>query len=403
MERIYEQLIQEHLLNNRQMLFLAGPRQVGKTTCSLHTKEFIQHLYYLNWDNRDHQKIIITGPAAVATYLNLEKATVGLTVIIFDEIHKYSKWKNFLKGFFDTYSDLAKIIVTGSAKLDIYKKGGDSLMGRYFLYRIHPLTVGELATITLDNHTEIREPHILDENILTRLLEFGGFPEPFLKHDKRFLNHWRRLRQQQTFQEDIRQLSQIQEFAQFEMLAETLKWQSGQLINYTNLANNINVSVPTVQRWLKSLEAFYYCFTVKPWHKNIKRSLRKEPKIYLWDWSLVNDVGQRCENFIASHLLKAIHFWTDSGLGDYGLYFLRDKEKREVDFLVTKNQQPWFLVEVKHSQNNHLSKNLYYFQEKTQAPHAFQLAFDLPYVAKNCFDYLRPIIVPVETFLSQLV
>ena len=169
-----------------------------------------------------------------------------------------------------------------------------------------------------------------------QLIDFGGFPEPFLKNNERFANQWHRLRQTQMIQEDIRALSQIQEIAQLGMLADVLIAQAGQLISYTSLANQINASIPTVQRWIKSLEAFYYCFTLRPWSKNVKRSLRKEPKIYLWDWSNIEDKGARCENMVAAHLLKAVHFWQDSGLGEYDLYFLRDKEKREVDFLVTK-------------------------------------------------------------------
>jgi uncharacterized protein len=402
MKRIYEQLIQTHLQEDRQMVFLAGPRQVGKTTCGLHAEAFIQHTHYLNWDNADHQKIFISGPAAVVTYLGLQKTTAGLTVVIFDELHKYGKWKQFLKGFFDTYGELTKIIVTGSAKMDIYRKGGDSLIGRYFLYRIHPITLGELASVHL-SETEIRPPHPIAKNSLQKLLTYGGFPEPLIKENKPFLGRWRRLRQQLTLQEDIRQMGQIQEWAQFDMLAQILKEQAGQLTSYTTLANTINMSVPTVQRWLKNLEAFYYCFTIRPWHKNVKRSLRKEPKLFLWDWSLVNDIGKRYENFVASHLLKAVHFWTDCGLGTYDLYFLRDKEKREVDFLVTKDQKPWFLVEVKASQNTTISKNLHYFQQQTQAKHAFQVVFDRGYIEKNCFAYTIPVIVSVETFFSQLV
>jgi hypothetical protein len=175
------------------------------------------------------------------------------------------------------------------------------------------------------------------------------------------------------------------------------------LTNYSELAKKIHVSSETVRRWIETLKALYYCFSIQPWTTNISKSLLKEPKIFLWDWSLAEDKGQRLENFVASHLLKAVHFWTDRGFGDYELYFLRDKEQREVDFLVTKDKKPWFLVEVKSSSHQGISKSLYYFQEQTGAPHAFQVAFDLPYVQKDCFSHKKPLIVPATTLLSQLI
>lgn len=403
MKRLYETLIQQHIAENRQMIFLAGPRQVGKTTLSKLTQQLTKDFYYLNWDNLDHQHMIIRGPKHIMQQLGLEKLPVGnKPILVLDELHKYSRWKLFLKGFFDSYGDHFHIIITGSAKLDIYKRIGDSLMGRYLLYYIHPLSVAELINPTLNN-TEIRQPQKIKPLQFEQLLEFGGFPEPLLKANKRFYNQWGRLRYQQTFHEDIRSLTEIHEMAQLEMLATILKNQAGNLVNYSHLAQEVNVSVPTIKRWIDSLSAFYYCFTIKPWSKNVTRSLRKQPKVYLWDWSVITDLGAKIENFVASHLLKAVHFWTDYGFGKYELYYLRDKEKQEVDFLVTKNQQPWFLVEVKYSQQNGLNKALYNFQTQTKATHAFQVVFDMPFIDKDCFDYKTPIIVPVQTFLSQLV
>jgi predicted AAA+ superfamily ATPase len=154
---------------------------------------------------------------------------------------------------------------------------------------------------------------------------------------------------------------------------------------------------------IEVLKSFYYCFTIQPWAHNVVRSLIKEPKIYLWDWSLNSDVGARAENFIASHLLKAVHFWTDRGWGDYALYYLRDKEKREVDFLIVKEGKPWILAEVKHSDKGCPSKSLYYFQEMLGAEHALQVALDMDYVDQSCFDSSKPLIVPAKTFLSQLI
>jgi predicted AAA+ superfamily ATPase len=191
--------------------------------------------------------------------------------------------------------------------------------------------------------------------------------------------------------------------SEIQLLAEILEQEASHSLNYSTLASKIKVSTPTLQRWIELLKNLYFCFTIQPWAKNVTRSLVKEPKIYLWNWALIEDPGARVENLIASHLYKAVQFWTDQGLGEYGLYYLRDKDKREVDFLVTKNRKPWFLVEAKSSGDRGISRWLYYFQEKLKVPHAFQIGFDLPYVDKDCFSYKEPIIVPAKTFLSQLI
>ena len=316
--------------------------------------------------------------------------------------HKYSKWKTFLKGFFDTYKEKVKIIVTGSSRLDTYKKGGDSLMGRYFPYRLHQLSIAELQRVELSGKG-INVPLQSKSNDFEKLLKNGGFPEPFIKNNPRFLNRWKTLRQEQLIREDLRDLSRIQELGQIEILAEILKYQSGQLTNYSSIAKKVNVSSDTIRRWIKTLQSFFYCFTVQPWSKNIPRSLIKEPKIYLWDWINVEEEGSRVENLVASHLLKAVHFWTDCGFGQYDLWFIRDKERREVDFLVSQDKKPWFLIEVKLSSKGGISKNLAYFQDKIKAKHAFQVVFDIDYIPRDCFKHSEPIIVPARTFLTQLV
>lgn len=401
-KRIYTSVIKEHFKNHRQMIFLSGPRQAGKTTVSLMAKEFTNQFSYLNWDNLDHRKIVLEGVESVASFAGLDRLTLEETIIVFDEIHKYSKWKTFLKGFFDTYKEKVKIIVTSSSLLGIYKKGGDSLMGRYFPYRLHQLSIAELQRVELSGK-EINEPFQSKSNDFEKLLKNGGFPEPFIKNDPRFLNRWKTLRQEQLIREDIRDLSRIQELGQIEILAEILKHQSGQLTNYSSIAKKVNVSSDTIRRWIKTLQSFFYCFTVQPWSKNIPRSLIKEPKIYLWDWINVEEEGSRVENLVASHLLKAVHFWTDCGFGQYDLWFIRDKEKREVDFLVSQDKKPWFLVEVKLSSKGGISKNLAYFQDKIKAKHAFQVVFDMDYIPRDCFKHLDPIIVPARTFITQLV
>jgi predicted AAA+ superfamily ATPase len=402
MKRTYEMVIEEHLSQNRQMLFLMGPRQVGKTTTSLEASLHARNHYYLNWDDQAHRLLIVGGQEAVAKHMNLDKLQASTSIVVFDEIHKFPHWKDFLKGFFDVYGKLTKIIVTGSARLDVLNFGGDSLMGRYFLYRLHPLSIREIIDPSLSDN-EIRHPKKIPKKDLENLFLFGGFPEPYIQQNNRFYNRWKKLRFKQLFQEDLQDITNIQAIGQLQILTELLKKQAGQLVNFSDLATKVHVSGETVRRWVETLKALYFCFSIQPWTTNIPRSLLKEPKIYLWDWSAAEDKGQKLENFVASHLLKAIHFWTDRGLGDYGLYFLRDKEKREVDFLVTKNGSPWFLVEVKASSNGGISKALYHFQEQTKALHAFQIAFDLPYVDQDCFSHNEPIIVPASTFLSQLV
>lgn len=401
MKRIYQELLAQHLSELRQMIFLMGPRQVGKTTVSLEASgQWPQHFYF-NWDNPSDRLLFISGPNAIAQQVGLETLSQFPLVLVFDEIHKYGKWKTFLKGFFDLYEKKTKIIVTGSARLNIYKKGGDSLMGRYFYYRIHPLSVAEIVSPTIIPG-EIRPPAPIQDDDWVALIEHGGFPEPFIQRSATFSRRLRTIRKDQLFKEDLRDGTRIQELGQLELLSEILRGQAAESMDYQSLARKVNVSIDTIRRWLEVLKSFYYCFSIQPWSKNITRSLIKEPKLYLWDWSLVDEEGHRNENLVASHLLKAVHFWNDRGMGDYGLHYLRTKDKVETDFIVTKNKNPWFLVEVK-TRAQGLSPALFHFQKETKAPHAFQLAFDLPFVNKDCFAENDPIVVPAQTFLSQLI
>lgn len=401
MKRIYQELISQHLSQLRQMVFLMGPRQVGKTTVSLESAAKWPKHSYFNWDNPTDRLLFIAGPNAIVREAGLDELTEKQPVLIFDEIHKFGKWKNFLKGFFDLYEKKTKIIVTGSARLNIYKKGGDSLMGRYFYYRIHPISVAEIAAPVLIQE-EIRPPASITESDWAALLEHGGFPEPFIQRSKAFSRRLRTIRKDQLFREDLRDGTKIQELGQLELLAEILRSQAAESMDYQSLSKKVGVSNDTIRRWLEVLKSFYYCFSIQPWSKNITRSLIKEPKLYLWDWSLVEEESHRNENLVASHLLKATHFWNDRGLGEYGLHYLRTKDKIETDFLVTKNKKPWFLIEVKTKAQG-ISSALYHFQRETNAPHAFQVAFDLPFVNKSCFEEHEPILVPARTFLSQLV
>jgi len=401
--RLYEDLIDQHLRTHRQMLFLMGPRQVGKTTSAQRAAEAFEESHYLNWDNREHRRILVGGPESVAEFIELNRLRDHTPVLVLDEIHKWGKWKGFLKGLFDTYQTDVRIVVTGSARLDVLRSGGDSLMGRYFGYRMHPLSIGELARPTARTDALVAPPAELEEGVFEALLETGGFPEPHEKGDEQFHAKWRQTRSQLLFKEDLRDLSRIRELGQVEILADLLVDRVGGTLVYSNLARDLDASVGTIKNWLETLSQLYYCFRIRPWHKNVTRALRKRPKYYLWDWSLLDDdPGARAENFVASALLKAVHYWNDQGLIDFDLRYIRDKQQNEVDFAVIRDNSVWFLVEVKRSDTS-LTPALARFQDQTDADHAFQLVTDLPYTDADCFDHADPIVVPARTLLSQLV
>ena len=402
MRRFYEKIIWEHFFKHRQMLFLMGPRQAGKTTTSLMMAKVESAHTYLNWDVPEHRELIRKGPQAVASFAGCNQLGTPRPILVLDEIHKGADWKLFLKGFYDLFADRVHLLVTGSARLDVYQRGGDSLMGRYLAYRFHPLSFAELLNPSLPRELLQPTPPKIEETGFKRLLQFGGYPDPFIKSDKHFLQQWHHLRMQQLFREDLRDLTRVQELDRLELLAELIRQQVGQLTSFESFARKLRVTNKTVRRWVEILKRVYYCYSLRPWSTNVTRSLLKEPKFYLWDWSACLDPGARSENMIASHLLKAVHFWTDYGYGEFGLYFLRDKEKREIDFIVTRDRKPWFLVEVKNGEKE-LSRSLCYFQDKLQASHALQVSMKLPFVADNCFASPHPIIVPATTFLAQLV
>jgi predicted AAA+ superfamily ATPase len=358
--RIYTAIIRDHLQRYRQMALISGPRQVGKTTACRTAGDV-----YLNWDNADHRRIILRGPAALAEAAGVDHLRALPPVLVLDELHKHAKWKSLLKGFFDTYGERVRILVTGSSRLDLYRRGGDSLMGRYLLYRMHPWSVGELIRPGLPDGL-IQPPAAIDEDEWQALCDHGGFPEPFLRRDVRFSRRWRSLRQEQLSREDLRDVAHVRDVGTMEALMAILG------------------------------------FLIRPWFRNVTKALRKEPKWFLRDWSAIVDPGDRAETMVGCHLLKAVEGWTDLGFGDFELRYLRDKAKREVDFLVVRDRTPWFLVEVKHRDTG-LSPALAHFQAQTQAAHAFQAVMDMPFEPVDCFAAGRPRVVPARTLLSQLL
>ena len=394
--RLYTAILRDHLNRHRQMALVAGPRQVGKTTACRALADD-----YFNWDNADDRRGFLRGPAAIAGRLGLDRLRAKPPVVVFDELHKHAKWKALLMGFFDTYGGRARILVTGSSRLDVFRRGGDSLMGRYLLYHMHPWSVAESIRTSVPER-ELHAPAEIPDAEWNALWEHGGFPEPFLRRDSRFSRRWRSLRRDQLSREDVRDLARITDLGTMETLMQILAERSAQPLVYANLAGEVQVAIDTAKRWTGLLTSIHYGFLVRPWFKNVAKALRKEPKWYLRDWSGVDDDGARAETFVACHLLKAVEGWTDLGFGDFELRYLRDKQKREVDFLIVRDRRPWFLVEAKLS-DTRLSASLAYYQQQTKAPHAFQVVLNLPYEPADCFTAHRPVVVPARTFLSQLL
>lgn len=391
-------MLRHHVHEYRQMALVSGPRQVGKTTVCRQLADV-----YLTYDDLSDRQKILGSSAQLAALAGLGELSGRPRIIALDEIHKFRNWKNLLKGFFDKYESRARILVTGSSRLSVYRRGSDSLMGRYFLYHMHPFSVAEVLHTDLPGEAVLRRPAPIGAADLAALWQHGGFPEPFTRRDSTFTRRWARLRADQLVRGDLREVSQVHELGQIELLAKLLGDRSGQQLIYSSLAGEIRVSVDTVRRWIDLLASLHLGFVLRPWARDVANSLRKEPKWFLRDWSGVADDGARAETFVGCHLLKAVEGWTDLGLGDFQLFYLRDKAKREVDFLIARDHKPWCLIEVKKAEKQ-LSPALVHFQSKLKAPHALQAVIDLPYVDADCFKITgEPLVVPATTLLSQLL
>lgn len=363
-------------LERGKMAFLSGPRQAGKTTLAKTLLKTRGHGSYYTWDDIEFRRIWTKSPKKT-----ISEQDDSISLYIYDEIHKAARWKGTLKGVYDTLEDpkQAQILVTGSARLNVYRKGGDSLLGRYLHFRLHPFSLGELLG------TRGLDPDLVLKNILSsqaasgevksafeNLLKFGGFPEPLLEAREDLAMIWRRGRLEKIIREDLRDLSKLPELSQVEMLVALLEEKAGGLLSVESLREDLEVAHSTVQRWLNYLQQLYYCYLIRPYQRSVPRSLKKEPKLYLWDWSEVRDPGHRFENLIAGHLLKACHFWTDIGKGNFDLFYLRDKEKNEIDFLITKNRYPWIAVEAKCKDTN-WSPAFKAFRSRAQIPICLQV------------------------------
>lgn len=332
-----------------KMVFIAGPRQVGKTTLlqSIASLLGYEQIAYLNWDSAKDRPPIRD---IHYTFFNEQVANAkNKPLIIFDELHKYPKWKSFLKGYFDTFHAQLATFVTGSARLDIYRRGGDSLLGRYWLLHLNPFSMNEVLgkMNPLPPDKFISDAIAGAKEVVESLLQFGGFPEPFLSASSTLHRRWCRLRRKRLIKEDLRDLSKIHDLTHIENLMDLVIASTGSTLSVNSLRESLNVSYNAVNTWLKWLEAIYYCFRISPYFKQVARGLKKEGKYYLFDWSEVLDPGARFENMVAMHLRKSVDFWNDTGIGDFDLRFVRDLEKREVDFLILRDKKPWMLIECK--------------------------------------------------------
>jgi uncharacterized protein len=349
--RHLSQIIKNMAFSSQKMAFVSGPRQVGKTTF---TKMLLKERGsggYFNWDETEFRRAWAKDPKSIVL-----AAKAGETpLLILDEIHKAKMWKRNIKGVFDTLETPVDIVVTGSARLNVYKKGSDSLLGRYFHFRLHPFTLREMVLNSESSPNSLFEalharsliPKKEWLEAFKNLMQFGGFPEPLFAQDEKKARLWRRGRVEKVIREDLRDLSRIPELSRIEMLAALLPEKVGSLFSIASLREHLDVNHETVKRWVMFLQELYYLYEIKPYQGAVSRSLKKEGKAYLWDFSEVTEKSARYENLVGSHLLKACHFWTDSGEGEFSLHFIRNKEKQEIDFLVAKDGKPWMAVEAK--------------------------------------------------------
>ncbi|MGA1861997.1 AAA family ATPase [Deferribacter thermophilus] len=403
--RNIEEFVLQILNSYNKICFISGPRQSGKTTFSKMILERFQQGSYINWDIINHQKKIIKDPYF---FENENRDLQERFLVVFDEIHKYKDWKNYLKGCYDGYKDEFNFLVTGSGRLDLFKKGGDSLFGRYFALNLFPFTLGELENkkfISWDEFEQILLNGFEFKSFKTtyeQLWNFSGFPEPFLKNNIEFYNIWANERKKTVIKEDIRDAYYIKDISNIEILSTLLPFKVGSPLSINSIREDLNVAFDSIKKWLLILEQFYYIFTVKPYSKSLPRAIKKENKVYLYDWVEIEDNAAKFENLVALHLYKTITLWTQTGKGNFDLYYLRDKEKREVDFLVNKDNQLLFLVEVKLNDTD-LSKNLLYFQEKLKVPYAIQVVSKSGVLKKLKRNNYVQYMISADNFLYYLL
>ena len=348
--------IQVNIINDlrKKMVFVGGPRQVGKTTLAKAILHQNPSGHYFNWDFDDHRQDILHKRWSRSDQL-----------LVFGELHKYPKWKQWIKGVYDVIGENHSFLVTGSARLDLYRRGGDSLLGRYRYWRLHPFSLDEVPK------------GISKQDAFKRLMTVGGFPEPFLDGGEIDARRWRRERFDRILREDIRDLESIRNTAQMGLFLDLLRHRVGGLVALSNLANDIQISPKTAKSWLEILDHMYLTFTIRPYTKSLPRAVQKAPKIYFFDNAdVIGDEGARFENLVATGLLKRIHFLEDSEGYRCDLCYIRDKEGREVDFAIVKEGVVEELIEVKYRDDT-LSKSLQYYAERLKPKRATQIVANL--------------------------
>ncbi len=368
--------IESLVLARHKMLFLSGPRQCGKTT--LVKSLLFNKAHYFNWDDVSFKKRWTKDIDSLAEQV-LQDVRPR---IVLDEIHKNPKWKNQVKAFYDKYGDKIEIILTGSAHLNVYRRGADSLLGRFIHFHLHPLSYGELSSKSCMSFSEFNDfvggfsknqsvyskSSASENNKVKLLFEFGGFPEPYLAHDKKVHQIWIKNRFELLIRQDIAEVSHFLRSHQIDVLASLLSGKVGSPLSVQSLREDLDVAHTTVSRWMEALKLVYFHFDISPFSKNIVRSLKKDKKIYLYDWSVIETHGARFENMVASHLKKFVDYQNDSGQADLLLSYLRDKEKNEVDFVLVQKNKPILSIEVKVSELN-LDMTFLKFRKKDHYPH----------------------------------
>ena len=355
----------------RKMVFVAGPRQVGKTTMALSLPEAAGG--YLNWDVAEDRERILKGELPVNP------------IWVFDEIHKYRSWRNYLKGAYDGRPSGQQILVTGSARLDLYRFSGDSLQGRYHMLRLHPLSVAELGLESLDDFHQ--------------LLTLGGFPEPFFEGSEVEARRWSREYRNLLIREELTSLEQVQDLGNLELLVLRLPDLVGSPLSINALREDLQLSHKTVDKWVRILERLYAVFRLAPFGAPGIRAVKKARKHYHFDWSLVPEPAARFENMVASHLLKWVHFRQDTEGLDLELRYFRDSEGREVDFVVVDRGSPIVMVECKVSDAKP-DRSLRYLRRRFPDCPAWQIS------ATGQKDFLTPDgirVSPALGFLQTLV
>ena len=328
---------------------------MGKTTLA---KAILSSNYpagrYLNWDfDEDRQDIL------------QKRWSTDNPLLIFDELHKFPKWKGWIKGIYDVSHDFHSFLITGSARLDIYRRGGDSLLGRYHYWRLHPFTLDEIPK------------GVSPIDAFQRLMTLGGFPEPFLEGDERIARRWRRERFDRVLREDVQDLEPVRDIQLLSMFLDLLRHRVGGLVVLSNLARELEISPKTAKAWLETLERMYLVFSVRPYTKSLSRAVRKPPKVYFFDnGDVLGDEGARFENLVATSLLKRLHYLEDSQGYKYELRYIRDKEGREVDFAIVKEGELEELIEVKYSDDS-IARSLSYYADRLNPKRAVQIVSEI--------------------------